>query len=168
MLLGYIATSYGKRESSQIIQEIHSWKVLYPQVSGIFFDEQAISADGVDFYSRLYQAARLEFPGGLVIGNSGTNCHHRYFTAPCADLICVVENEHGIEQYDRPDRTEAQVFGKTAAILHSQTPLRLADEIRLARSRGLFYIYFTDDVLPNPWDRLPSYWDELVNAASRQ
>ncbi len=34
---------------------------------------------------------------------------------------------------------------------------------RLTKERVGYY-YCTDDKLPNPWDTLPPYWDDLVTA----
>ena len=34
----------------------------------------------------------------------------------------------------------------------------------MAASRNVGTLYVTDDVLPNPYDRLPSYWDQLLAA----
>jgi hypothetical protein len=60
----------------------------------------------------------------------------------------------------------------------SQSPSRFAHlvsevpadalEATVARSKalGAGWIYVTDDVLPNPWDQLPSYFDRLVQLVS--
>jgi hypothetical protein len=41
----------------------------------------------------------------------------------------------------------------------------LAD-LHLAVRRNAGGVYVTNDVLPNPWDRLPSYWTSLGNAVA--
>jgi hypothetical protein len=41
----------------------------------------------------------------------------------------------------------------------------LAD-LHLAVERNAGGVYVTHDVLPNPWDRLPSYWTSLANAVA--
>ena len=37
-----------------------------------------------------------------------------------------------------------------------------ADQCRQAHDRRLGWIYITDDKGTNPWDQLPSYWEEEV------
>jgi len=32
----------------------------------------------------------------------------------------------------------------------------------LAVQRNIGLVYVTDDVMPNPWDKLPTYWQEKV------
>jgi len=39
-------------------------------------------------------------------------------------------------------------------------------DLNLAVQRNAGGIYITDDVLPNPWDRLPNYWTSLVQAVA--
>ncbi len=41
----------------------------------------------------------------------------------------------------------------------------LAD-LNLALQKNAGGIYVTDDVLANPWDRLPTYWTSLVNSVA--
>jgi hypothetical protein len=38
----------------------------------------------------------------------------------------------------------------------------MLDHLVLAIARNAGGIYVTDDVLANPWDRLPNYWSALV------
>jgi hypothetical protein len=40
----------------------------------------------------------------------------------------------------------------------------MEDAVRRAGGKGVGYIFVTDGEMPNPWERLPPYWDELVDA----
>src|SRR5262245_17651412 len=54
VVLGYVATSYGKRPQAQVRKDIDRWLELYPRVQGIFFDEMIY--EDTDAGAR-YQAA---------------------------------------------------------------------------------------------------------------
>jgi hypothetical protein len=59
----------------------------------------------------------------------------------------------------------------TAAAVHATGQLSAAhirDQLRRAARSGYSFVYFTDAALPNPWDRLPSYWGQLVAATRKQ
>lgn len=40
----------------------------------------------------------------------------------------------------------------------------MKEEVEKAKEAGIGWIYVTDDVLPNPWDTLPSYWEAEIAA----
>ena len=39
----------------------------------------------------------------------------------------------------------------------------MKNAIKLSQQRNAGNIYVTNDVLPNPWDTLPSYWSSELN-----
>jgi hypothetical protein len=39
VVLGYVATGYGKRREAEVRKDIDQWLEMYPRVHGIFFDE---------------------------------------------------------------------------------------------------------------------------------
>jgi hypothetical protein len=43
----------------------------------------------------------------------------------------------------------------------------MEQSIRRAAQWKVGYVFVTDDVGPNPYDRLPSYWDAEVEAVRR-
>lgn len=43
----------------------------------------------------------------------------------------------------------------------------MEDAIQKVHVQRIGYIFVTDDVIPNPWDRLPIYWDQLVDAVEK-
>ena len=38
--------------------------------------------------------------------------------------------------------------------------------VALAADRNVGYLYITNDILTNPWDTLPQYWNAEVSAVS--
>jgi hypothetical protein len=57
----------------------------------------------------------------------------------------------------------AERFGH---IVHGMaSSAEMLSSMNVARLRNAGYVYFTDDVLPNPYDVLASYWEAEVDAA---
>jgi hypothetical protein len=51
--------------------------------------------------------------------------------------------------------------------VHTEASLAdMLSHLDLAVQRNAGGIYVTDDVLPNPWNRLPTYWSALVDAVA--
>jgi hypothetical protein len=82
-----------------------------------------------------------------------------------AATILIISEDYGTNY---PSWTPAPWTGNHTPssfsnMLHEVSDVSTAEEyVDLARSRNVGWIYITDDVLPNPWDTLPSYWDQLV------
>jgi hypothetical protein len=51
---------------------------------------------------------------------------------------------------------------KQAVILHSTPPTSPTSTINDLAGRGIGWVYFTDDVLDNPYDTNPSYFNQEV------
>src|SRR2546427_10152000 len=51
-VLGYVSTVYTSRSSSAVKTDIDTYKSWYPSINGIFFDEMANWAGGVNYYKR--------------------------------------------------------------------------------------------------------------------
>ena len=48
-------------------------------------------------------------------------------------------------------------------IVHSATPKEYSEIIRLSRERNAGWLMITDDIMPNPYDKKPSKFIEVVN-----
>jgi hypothetical protein len=67
-LIGYVSTNYGDRDQAEIsadIQTYAGWDDAY-KLNGIFFDEEANTADKVELYEGYASEARDAFPDGTV------------------------------------------------------------------------------------------------------
>ena len=47
--------------------------------------------------------------------------------------------------------------------MHSATPKEYAEIVRLSRQRNAGWLMITDDIMPNPYDKKPSKFIEMVN-----
>jgi hypothetical protein len=166
---GYVSTDYAVRPAGEVQADINAWLTLYADtpISTIFMDEQPYdlvvgSTDTVALYASYtnYCHARNLAP---VIGNPGTNQRGEHFASRTADIIVVNE----VATYP----SEASMLGNfvgghvdyrytlRAALVYGQATLVPGLVRRLAKY--VQYVLITDDVLPNPWDSLPTYLEQL-------
>jgi hypothetical protein len=167
-LLGYVSTRFAKRPPAEVKADVDRWVRLYPDVRGFFFDEQASAADRVDYYAALYRYAARKIKGCLVATNPGTICAKEYLSRPAADLVCLFENAKGFDDFKPPAWVKEYPPRRfAAAVHHTADAQRMRLYLRAAVRRGIGNVYVTDAGGANPWDRLPSYWDEEVKAAEQ-
>jgi len=164
-VIGYVSTNYAKRTVDDVKADIDTWVKFYPTIQGIFFDEQVSSENEVDYYLELKQHTLMKIPNAFTVTNPGTRCAEAYFSKNVADTICVIEKGTGLEEYRPPawatkypaERFYGLAYGiGTAAGMHKS--------VDAASQKHLGYMYVTNDVLNNPWDTLPPYWDAEVIA----
>ncbi len=173
-VLGYVYTCYGnnncvaglpsQRSVADVMADVDRYASFYPTINGIFLDEMSNRADALSFYQQVSSAIRAAHPGWQIIGNAGAATPASYLGV--ADSI--VTFEQGSASY---------ATATTEPWMQSSEPLRQAhlhynvsdaatmhNLLDQAISRNAGYVYFTDDTLNNPFDRLPNYWQEEVSA----
>ena len=163
-ITGYVSTAYGKRPVNDAKADIRRYHDLYA-LDGFFLDEMANDGGTVtaDYYSELYGEIRRLKPTYHVTGNPGTQTQEVYLSRPTVDTVVTFENGSGyagtaIEAWNR--RYPSHRF---CHLLHSvPREDELTRAVALAQQRNAGFLFVTDDTLPNPWDRLPSYWDGQV------
>lgn len=172
-LVGYITWSYGERPLSAIRADIDSWLYFYPEITGFFFDEQPSGAAFAPAVLDCLQYARQQRPQAVLLSNPGVPCDAAYFRLPTQAITCVFEEAAGWDQFlqDEAGRRaagERQPPAATLGLLYRHTEPKTLDEVfRQASQAGVAYLYVTDAVMPNPWDRLPEYWAREVEVARR-
>jgi serine/threonine protein kinase len=164
-VIGYVSTKYAARPLAEVQAEVDRWVSFYPGIQGIFFDEQASGADRVAYYGALYDHVRRQRGLSLVVSNPGTVCAEDYLARPAADVVCLVEVAKDLGAYKRPPWAEHYSSDHFAALLCSTGS---AEQMRTAvaqmRDQRIGYCYITDAQEPNPWARLPQYWETEVEA----
>ena len=164
-LVAYIGTQYTRKPIDRVKAEINTFLRFYPDIQGFHFDEQKSEASGVDYYAELYRYVREPITGALVVNNPGTACDQGYAARPAADVICLFEQEHGFDNFQPP--AWARRFPGSRFCIQSHnvaTEAEMKRALRRAAELKVGYIFITDDVGPNPYDRLPSYWNAEVEA----
>lgn len=167
-LVGYIGTQYGRKPLAKVEEEIETFLRFYPDIRGFHFDEQSSDARGVDYYAELYRYVKRRIPGALILTNPGTACDPGYVARPASDVVCLFENERGFDRFQPPPWLSRFPGSRFCLQAHNvatadqmKTALRRAAELKIGN------VFITDDVGPNPYDRLPSYWDAEVEAIRR-
>ena len=104
-------------------------------------------------------------PDAIVLNNPGTVCAADYVARPAADVVCLFERDRAFDEFRPPawaSRFPASRFCVQA--YHVDTEAEMKRALRRAVQLRVGYVYITDDVGPNPYDRLPTYWDAEVDA----
>jgi hypothetical protein len=158
-VIGYVYTSYGARPAADVQADMARWKNLYPGVSGIFFDEMVNQPGKESYYKGLTAAAKAS-GFNFTIGNPGSDGGPSYVGT--VDTILI---------YESPGLPSGAALGgwhtghdrRNFGIIPYGIPAMDAAFVAAAKS-SCGYIFLQNDVLPNPWDTLPPYFDALVAA----
>jgi hypothetical protein len=165
-VVGYVYSQYGARASDVVKADMQRWHQLYP-LDGFFVDEMANSPNSglFDYYAGLVAYARSLKPTYQVIGNPGTNTEEAYRIRNTADVLTIFEGDSSYTNFAPAAWTQKYPAYQFAHLLYAISGSdAMRTNLNLAISRRAGFIYITDDVLQNPWDRLPIYWAEEVNA----
>jgi hypothetical protein len=162
-VIGYVSTKYAKRPIAEVKEDVDRWLRFYPErIRGIFFDEQNSSADQVHYYVALYEYVRKQRGLSLVVTNPGTTCAEEYLSRHAADVVCLVEAPKDFRTYELPAWTSRYTADHFAAMTIKVGAEQMRETVQKMRAKGIGYAFVTDADEPNPWGRLPVYWDEEV------
>ena len=165
-VIAYVSTSYGSRSSAIVKSDIDKYVNWY-NIDGIFFDEMTNSGTvgTLNHYQDLYDYVKAINPTWEVMGNPGTSTFESYLTTPVADSLLVYENVGANYAGYTPSswnfNHDPSAIGHLVHATATETDMLNYLDLAVARNAG--QVYITDDVLNNPWDRLPTYWDAMVD-----
>src|SRR5262249_14654262 len=145
------------------------WIQFYPQLQGIFLDEQSSGEEEIPYYAAVRDAIRMRMgEKALIVTNPGTLCHARYVTERVTDVACIFEHHTGFDPFHRPQSAEKTPAARFAALPYQVgTAEKMQEYVAKGVREGLGYFYVTDDGGSNPWDRLPSYWAQEVEEVAK-
>jgi spherulation-specific family 4 protein len=155
-VFGYVHTSYGAIGTSTIEANISAWRTLYG-VTSIFLDEASTSGSELSYYQTLSSYVHAQAAGAQTIINFGTVPAQSEMTA--GDIIVTFEDAYSNYGSTRfPSWTASYPPSRFYNIVYNvPDQLSMLSVLREAASAGVGQIYATNDVLPNPYDTLPSY-----------
>jgi hypothetical protein len=152
IVLGYFYTKYGQRNIQEVKNEIDKWLDFY-KIDGFFVDEVTRNSE-YEFYKEIYEYIKSK-GDYVVVLNPGTKPSDEFFSI--ADNIIVFENP-----YDRLNDIDSNIckthYDKSSIIVYEANQAQMEEMIKKFNCK---YIYATDDVLPNPYDELPTYFEAL-------
>ena len=158
MVIGYVWTDYGAKSISSATTEINKYKSWY-SVSGIFLDSMSNTPGKENYYKTLSDYAKSK---GLkyVVGNPGADTQQSYIGT--ADTLNIYEGA-GVPDVSYfggwHSAYDKQHF---SFIAYGTTNLDMQYIKDISNYVGLLYV--TDDGSPNPFDSLPTYLNNLVEA----
>lgn len=177
VVIGYVPTNYAKRKTAEVEADLETWRKLYPQIQGIFFDEMVYedNAEAVKRQVQYNEAARIRgyWP---TVGNPGTDTPGRYFEADAADVIVV----HETEKWPTETKLKGDNFGgysdyppwTRAVLVHSQPKFDAASLSMIRRYSR--WVYVTEDEYrpndpkaDNPWDTLSRHMETMCELLAK-
>ncbi|CAD5924697.1 hypothetical protein NO758_00888 [Planktothrix agardhii] len=167
-ILGYVATNYGKRDIQEVKSDIDIYSKYY-NLQGIFFDEAASGADKLDYYQEIYNYTKAKPNLDTVVLNQGTHPDEGYLSKPAADIAIIFENySKEWPNYQPSPYVNNYDPKRFSGLIHTVPDVdTMKSHIDKAVERNIQYIYITDDSPDSPdkdpWNSLPSYWQEEVN-----
>lgn len=164
-VLGYVHTSWGGRDSAVEQADVDAYLARYP-LDGFFIDEMASDAANLAHYSKLYAYIKGKGAGLMVLGNPGTPTDLAYLSSPAADILISFEGYAADYAQLPAGYFDPALAGRLASIVHGATAAQMDSFVAEAATLGLAMIYVTDDTMPNPYDVLPSYWQQEVERAA--
>ena len=167
-LVGYVSSQYSKKSLDAVKAEVDDWVRLYPKIQGIHVDEQSSEEAKADYYAALYRYIRSKIPNALVLNNPGAECASAYLSKPAADAVCLFERDKGFEDFRPPAWAKRFPPGRFGVLAYNvETTDKMREYVRAAVRHRVGYIYFTDAKGANPYNRLPTYWDDEVRAVQQ-
>jgi hypothetical protein len=163
-VLGYVYTSYGDRSITAVKADIDTHYSYYG-VDGIFLDQVDNTGNSTDlaYYTNLYYYIKAKPTGGIVALNPGASTKEAY--AAIADHIMVFESTPAkYRTRSNPDWETLYPASLFWHAIHSCPAADVSEMLSLSRERNAGMIYITDDLMPNPYDALPTYWDSFVSS----
>ena len=181
-LYGYVHTRWGSRDLSFVLSEIDRY--LTPDfyrtdqalVGGIFLDEVSNDLANLNYYQAIKTHLISKNEQLRITGNPGTSAlfdssngaagfHPNDFVESFDKLVTYESFGHLYHQtFTTPAWVTRYPAERFAHIVHSADRSTMMQITQLADERNIGAVYITDDLLPNPYDRLPNYWSDLLTA----
>ncbi|KAH7390394.1 hypothetical protein BKA64DRAFT_747488 [Cadophora sp. MPI-SDFR-AT-0126] len=147
------------------------WYKPYPNIGGIFFDEGWPECGPNNQYVNLYKYindfVKRAYPGAVTVLNPGSPIASCFEDTMDTLLTFELNYDSYINSHVGNDwvaRTHER-FGISSTKCQNR---RLATLLSLQRNGGAGFIQITDDIMPNPYDNLPSdsYMQIQLNAVA--
>jgi len=156
VVLGYVSTRDGNRNISAALEDVNKYKIWY-NVNGILFDEMPTASGKEEYYKSLNDFTKSQ---GLTftVGNPGTAVAESY--------VGILDNIIIYEKAGLPDLQSLEgwhlKYNKKNFSITAYNVASLDQSYVINATKYVGYMYITNRNLPNPWDSLPSYFNDLV------
>ena len=164
-VIGYVHTSYSARDINVVKSEIDLYKTWYG-VDGIFLDQVSSSGANLAYYQELADYIRAT-SGTYVALNPGTIPDEGYISI--GDTTIIFEGTYiTYKSWTAPSWVNNYAASKMTSLVYDTASVKdMNSAIRKSTKIKTGNVYITKDVLPNPWDTLPSYWNAELSAINK-
>jgi len=160
VVLGYVYTNYGHTPLSKVEKQVNSYKNWYA-VNGIFFDAMASVTGRERYYSTLYHYVK-SLGMTYTMGNPGTTTVKSYIGT--LDSIIIYESAGTPSPSYLASATFYPSYSKSNFGFVSYSVPSLDTSFEVSTTTYVQWLYITDAGLPNPYNRLPTYFMTEVGA----
>jgi Spherulation-specific family 4 len=173
-VIGYVDTGYGGRPLRQVFADVDAFYRLYPAVDGIFLDQMrnCPGCSSIEpgtsiksYYRQIYLHIKSKTSAHSdVVGNPGAAADTGWqVDTPVATTVVVFEGgQASYATWSPPAWVLSRPAARLAHLVHTATATQRHDACERSRSLNAGWVYVTDDVMRNPWDRLPTYWNSVA------
>ena len=165
-VIGYVWTNYGAVSISTVQSQIDQWYSFYPSINGIFLDGQDNVTGQEPYYLQLYSYIKQKDSSAIVVGNPGSNTIESYLFdggQRVTDVVCIFETNTGFDSWTPSSWTSKYDRSNFYVIPYNRQSGEWLTAVNRAASLNVGWIYCTDATLPNPYNTLPSYFEEMCN-----
>ena len=166
-VVAYVYTDYGNISLATVEGQISTYITQYGRlINGFFTDGMSTDPSVVPYYQALYSFVKGLSSSYDVIGNPGTATNPSYLAAspPTANTFLTYEGSAADYTSANTSMGASSLYANT--IYDQLTVEGMQADVAFAAQHNVGYVYVTDQTLPNPYDQLPSYWDQEVAAIS--
>lgn len=164
-VLGYVSTAYaGTTNPDRTVEAVEADVDKFYEwygVDGIFLDEASTDCQYADsptsYYNELNQHVKAKGGEAVVAINPGVQTNECYMSV--SDIVVNFEGSHEkyASSYSAPDWVKGHDPGHFWHLVYdSPDATTMKQDVTMSKERNAGLIYVTPDVLPNPWDTLPS------------
>jgi Spherulation-specific family 4 len=161
-LYGYVDTTYGARSAAAVKTDIANYKAWYG-ITNIFFDETPWACDTTAYYADVQSVVHANGGTGILNpGGSSLDCW-----GPVGDIIVNFEGSGATYESWTPDSwTDQYPASKFWHIVYGTLGPQVANVVAKTKERNAAGVFVTDDIMPNPFDRMPdpTVWTPLLKS----
>jgi hypothetical protein len=163
IVLGYVSTSYGQRLEADVIADINGYYDLYA-LSGIYLAEGPMEADCTPLeaqYRRVADAAHArDTHAYMAVGTHFCPTYVYFFDL----MVEFAMSWSDYQSYAAPTWMPAGSPERFCHFISDVPPDQAGAAISRAIANGAGWVFATDQSEPNPWARLPGYFDAELQA----
>lgn len=177
-VLVYVTGGYDQQTWQVVVDKIGTVLGAYPSADGVFIDE--INYNQCDKYKALSagdattKGVRSRFPGKMIVLNPGApllNCYegtadgYLNLERPQADVQAWIDNVNlpgNVPYYSW--MFKSSIRPQMWQMIHGVKTADVVAQLDAAIARNAGVVFITDDLLPNPYDQLPTdpAWNALT------